>query len=93
MDSFGNQQRCSMPTIYFAVIILSIWVVTVMLYRLYLHPLARFPGPKSVAISYWQEFYHDVVKAGGGHYYKRVDQMHERYGKYCGDIGSLGYIS
>ena len=49
-------------------------------YRLFLHPLAKFPGPKLAAASQWYEFYYDVVVAPGGQYSKRVAAMHKRYG-------------
>ncbi len=48
-------------------------------YRLYLSPLAKFPGPKLAALTLWYEFYHDVIK--GGKYTWEIAKMHERYGK------------
>lgn len=48
-------------------------------YRLYLSPLARFPGPKLTALTYWVELYYDLVK--GGRFPHRIAQWHDQYGK------------
>lgn len=47
------------------------------IYRLYFHPLSRFPGPKLTAATRWYEFYHQVVR--GGRYFENIDEMHEKY--------------
>lgn len=47
-------------------------------YRLFLSPLARFPGPKLAAATLWYEFYYDVVKQG--QYTFKIKELHERYG-------------
>lgn len=49
------------------------------IYRLYFHPLAKFPGSKFAALSLWYEFYYDVVKRG--QYIWKIQEMHKRYGK------------
>ena len=48
------------------------------LYRLYLDPLAKFPGPKLAALTLWYEFYYDVVQRGK--YTFEIEKMHEAYG-------------
>ena len=48
-------------------------------YRLYLHPLRHFPGPKFAAITHGYEFYHDVVRHGM--YIWEIEKMHQEYGK------------
>lgn len=48
-------------------------------YRLYLTPSARFPGPKLAALSYWYEFYYDVWPHQGQYTWK-IRDLHRRYG-------------
>ncbi|KAE8356302.1 cytochrome P450 [Aspergillus coremiiformis] len=57
---------------------LALYVVTGTIYRLYYHPLARFPGPKLAAATHWYEFFHDVIKQG--QFIWRIREMHEKYG-------------
>lgn len=47
-------------------------------YRLYLHPLAHIPGPKLAIITYWYEFYYDVILRGKG--LEQIQQWHKTYG-------------
>lgn len=63
------------------VVILIIYCISLAVYRLYLHPLARIPGPKIAALTVWYEFYHDGIKRG--QYTFKIQQMHERYGQLC----------
>lgn len=53
---------------------------TLVFYRLILHPLSRFPGPKLAAISRWYEAYYDVVL--GGQYTVKIAELHKKYGRY-----------
>lgn len=50
------------------------------IYNIWLHPLAKFPGPKIAVIGPWYEFYHDVIR--DGRYLWKIEKMHEIYGKY-----------
>ncbi|KNG90313.1 benzoate 4-monooxygenase cytochrome P450 [Aspergillus nomiae NRRL 13137] len=47
-------------------------------YRLFFHPLCKFPGPKLAAISHLYEFYYDVICNGS--YLCKLEQLHQKYG-------------
>lgn len=55
-----------------------LYSIALVIYRLYFHPLAKFPGPKLAAATLWYEFYYDVNKYGS--YIWRIKEMHEQYG-------------
>lgn len=65
---------------YAAIFLLSItlYVVGLVLYRLTLSPLARFPGPRLAASTRLYETYFQIIK--GGTFTWHIDQLHERYG-------------
>jgi hypothetical protein len=48
--------------------------------RLYLSPLAKFPGPKLAAFTKWYEFYYEVVLRG--QYQFLINDMHKKYGTF-----------
>ncbi|RYP22145.1 hypothetical protein DL767_009119 [Monosporascus sp. MG133] len=56
----------------------AVYFATLVIYRLFLHPLARFPGPRLAAISRWYEAYYDVVK--NGQYTFKIAELHKQYG-------------
>ncbi|KAF3007441.1 hypothetical protein E8E13_003758 [Curvularia kusanoi] len=56
----------------------TIYGVLLALYRIYLHPLSSYPGPKLAAATKWYEFYFDVVKRG--RFAWEIKRMHELYG-------------
>ncbi|KAL4928992.1 cytochrome P450 [Aspergillus undulatus] len=58
-----------------------VWLVYVfglVIYRLWLSPLAKFPGPKPAAATLWYETYHDAFR--WGQYTFEIAKMHEKYG-------------
>nr|POF16762.1 trichodiene oxygenase [Quercus suber] len=61
-----------------AVLAIVFYKVFAILYRLYFHPLRKFPGPRIAASSRWYEFCFDVLTRGL--YATEVDKWHERYG-------------
>ena len=55
-----------------------LYVILLCVYRLTLHPLAKFPGPTIPAVTFWWEFYHNFIYRG--QYIWRIGEMHEKYG-------------
>ncbi|KAJ4301925.1 hypothetical protein N0V90_004021 [Kalmusia sp. IMI 367209] len=51
-------------------------------YNMYFHPLAKFPGPWWAGATSYGEAYFDMVK--GGRFFAEVEAMHARYGRYEG---------
>lgn len=49
------------------------------IYRLWFHPLARFPGPKLAALTTWYESYYDFVRYKGRYLFK-LQSLHAEYG-------------
>jgi hypothetical protein len=58
--------------------LLSLLTVVGALRRLYFHPLAHIPGPKLAALTWWYEFYYDVVQQG--RYIFKIQELHRQYG-------------
>lgn len=47
-------------------------------YRIYFHPLSKFPGSKLAVATYWHETHYDVFK--GHQYIWKIREMHKQYG-------------
>lgn len=56
-----------------------IWLALRSIYRLYFHPLSKFPGAKLAAITSGYEFYYNVIKSGT--YIWEVERMHKVHGQ------------
>lgn len=59
-------------------VVVALYAVGVGVYRLYLSPLARFPGPKLAALTQWYETYYDVYL--DGKFLLHMEQLHKTYG-------------
>lgn len=57
----------------------AVYLLGLSIYRLYLTPSAKFPGPRLAALCYWYEFYYDVWPHEGQYTWK-IRQLHEKYG-------------
>lgn len=75
-NTIGNLY--SRETCLLALVFICLHFISVALYRLWFSPLAKFPGPKLAALTFWVEFYHDVVRRG--QYTFEIIKMHEKYG-------------
>jgi hypothetical protein len=47
-------------------------------YRIFLHPLSKFPGPKLAAATPWYKFYYDVILQGN--YTFKIMDLHKENG-------------
>lgn len=72
----GVLQRYS-PLTLLALAFLA-YIFGLVVYRLYLSPIAKFPGPRFTAITGLCQFYHDVIR--GGQFTFVIQQWHEKYG-------------
>lgn len=57
-----------------------LYTASKIIYRLYFHPLSKFPGPKLAAATFWYERYYDVFKSPGGQYIYQLDKLHKIHG-------------
>lgn len=57
-----------------------VYLVILAVYRLYLSPIAHFPGAKITIVSGWYETYLDVFK--GGQFTFQIERWHEAFGRY-----------
>lgn len=55
------------------------YTICLVFYRVYLSPLAAFPGPFLAKTTHWYEFYHNFIRTGK--YFEKIKDMHEKYGK------------
>ena len=61
-----------------SVVLLLLYTIYGAFWRLYLSPVAHVPGPRFAALTFWNEFYYDVVL--GGKYTFKIQEYHEKYG-------------
>ena len=70
--------RPSTAVITASILIWISYLIGLAFYRLYVNPLARFPGPKLAAVTKWYEFYYDVVAQG--QFTFQIQKLHKIYG-------------
>ena len=63
-------------------ILCALWIGYTIIYRYAFHPLAKFPGPKLAGLTYWYEFYFDIIL--DGQYTYKLRELHKTYGEFVG---------
>ena len=76
-DLIRSERLFFVATASFAISFL--YFIGLVIYRLYLSPIAKFPGPRLAAATYLFEGYYDVVKRGK--YTFKIKDLHAQYGK------------
>ena len=61
------------------VVALTAVVLGILWHRVYVHPLAHFPGPKLAAATWWYMTYYEVFKDGA--MVEHLEYLHARYGE------------
>ena len=67
-----------MSAVAIVIAVTLVYYVSLGVYRVLFHPLAKFPGPKLAGLTLWYEFYYDVI--GRGKYLWKIKELHEAYG-------------
>ena len=61
----------------------TLYGIGLVIYRLYFHPLAGFPGPKLLAATTW---YEALIDIGPHDFPQRLAQIHKKYGSSSVDL-------
>ena len=48
------------------------------IHRLWMHPLAPYPGPRLAAMTKWYRAYFDLIRDGG--WLEQLEKLHAQYG-------------
>jgi cytochrome P450 len=80
-DSRRSESQSSQPQSILAILfgLCLLYLTLGSIYRLYFHPLARFPGPKLAGATYLYEFYYDLYPHKLRYLWK-IEQLHRIYG-------------
>jgi hypothetical protein len=78
MDFYTVQLRPTVALVATACTICLTYVIGLAIYRLWLSPIAKFPGPKLAALTKWYEFYYEVVR--NGQFTFHIQDLHKIYG-------------
>ncbi|KAI4763231.1 hypothetical protein E4T52_05900 [Aureobasidium sp. EXF-3400] len=73
------QDTTAMTTLWLGcAVVCTVYLVGLVVYRLYFHPLCKFPGPFWCRISHFQQCYYEAIC--GGKFIYQIPKYHERYG-------------
>ncbi|KAL5337385.1 cytochrome P450 [Aspergillus crustosus] len=56
----------------------SVYFASIVIYRLYLSPIAHFPGPRLAALTVMYEFYWEAIQ--NGQFTFHIGELHKKYG-------------
>ncbi|RKL19410.1 hypothetical protein BFJ68_g3684 [Fusarium oxysporum] len=73
-----NLQLNARTLLTVAASLIALRITYTVVYRLYLSPLAKIPGPRLAALTFFYEFYYDVVKRGK--FLWKIQELHRQYG-------------
>ena len=70
----------SLPSSYIILLLtlICLYVGVLLIYRLFYASVAKFPGPRLAAVTYFYEFYYDVWLEG--QYTWKIQDLHKQYG-------------
>lgn len=78
LKPFNHIRLSSSDIPLFAICVLVVYIVYGAIYRLFLSPLAKIPGPRLAALTDFYEFYYDGIKRG--RYTWKIAELHKKYG-------------
>lgn len=78
MSIVDNMEVPSYSLLTLATIGIFTYLVAGVIYRLYFHPLSKFPGPKLAAVTHLYEFYFNIIR--DGMFIWEIERMHQQYG-------------
>ncbi|KAJ5174167.1 Cytochrome P450 [Penicillium canariense] len=58
----------------------GLYLLGLVIHRLYLSPLRHFPGPKLAAATQWYVTYYEMWYRGGGMFTRHIKELHAKYG-------------
>jgi cytochrome P450 len=59
-------------------LLFALYIISLGIYRLFLSPLAKIPGPRLAALTYWYEFYYECILPG--RFLWKIKELHAQYG-------------
>ena len=68
-----------------------VYFLILVIYRLYLHPLAKLQGPKLATITRYYEAYYDIVE--NGQYTFKIAELRRKYGRLATDLASVSKLT
>ena len=74
-----SSERSTAAVLFLAIIpTLVLYILWTVVYRLYLDPLAKYPGPRLAALTKWWKTYKDCVEGWSAP--QGLEKLHEVYG-------------